>query len=162
MACFFLLTFQFDNFWCNHKLNQYIFFGQILSFSTKIWENFVFSSVDSINFGNFSEIIVKIFVTKNWKKRRKSKTKQNWCCFSIDEISTKKKKKTEIQNSKMEWLWRFLITRNEWNFKNKIKLPDFYIWFKMRSKKYKGRLKVALSPSGPISLVGQWETIIYC
>jgi hypothetical protein len=32
----------------------------------------------------------------------------------------------------------------------------------MRSKKCKGWLKIVLSPSGPIIVVGQWETIIYC
>ncbi len=68
--------------------------GKNYHFTRKIWENFVFSSVNSINFANFSEIIINFFVTKNWK-RRGERAKGH---FSIDEISTKKKKtKFKIQ-----------------------------------------------------------------
>jgi len=133
MSCFFLSSFQFDYFWCNHKLNQFFFLGdKFYHFPTKNWEIFkFFFSVNSISFANFSEIIAKLFVkTKKWKRRRRrerAKQKKTGADFLL--TKSQPKQKNEIQNSKVEWFWRFLITRNEMSGIIKRKLPGFYIWF---------------------------------
>ncbi len=128
---FFLSSFQFDYFWCNHKLNHFYFFGtNFIIFQQKIGKTSFFSSVNSISFANFSEIIAKLFVTKKWKRRRRERAKQYKTGADFLLTKSQPKQKNEIQNSKVEWFWRFLITRNERSGIIKRKLPGFYIWFK--------------------------------
>jgi hypothetical protein len=138
---FFSFDFSVWQFLMQSQIKSIYFFGdKFYHFSTKISENFVFSSVNSINFGNFSEIIVKIFVTKNWKKKEKEQNKTKLVLLFYWQNLNPKKKKSEIQNSKMEWLWRFLITRNEWNLIKNCQIFIFGLKYVAKNTKEDWRL----------------------
>jgi hypothetical protein len=96
---FFFRLFSSAIFMQSQSKSMFFLGGKFYHFPRKNWENVVFSSVNSINFTNFSEIIVKFFVTKTWKRKgERAKGNKTGAGFLLTKSQPKKKKKKKKKN----------------------------------------------------------------